>query len=75
MDKFMREANINGWGERMGNRLKEQNVSEYLNFQAFTDGLNECMASLKTLPMDFHLTGIPWQNWTVNNLFKIYKLV
>jgi len=36
--------------------------------------MNECMAYQKTLPLDFHLSGIPWQNWTVVNVFKTYKL-
>jgi len=37
--------------------------------------MNDCMASLKTLPIDFHLAGIPWQNWTVHDVMKMYKLL
>ena len=32
------------------------------------------MAS-QSLPLEFTLTGIPWMNWTVSNLFKTYKLI
>ncbi len=43
-------------------------------FEAIADGMNERMAT-NYLPLDFHLVGLPWQNWTVASTFKMYKLL
>jgi penicillin amidase len=29
MDKFMRELNLKGWGQRMAERLQRENITEY----------------------------------------------
>jgi len=27
------------------------------------------------LPIDFHIAGVPWQNWTIANIFEMSKLL
>jgi acyl-homoserine lactone acylase PvdQ len=42
---------------------------------AYVDGINDCVAKMKILPLDFKILGLKWQNWTIAKSFGIHKLV
>ncbi len=41
--------------------------------QAFSDGINEYVSTLKILPKEFILTGNKFENWTVTDTVLIGK--
>ena len=56
----MREINLNGWGKRTARRLRNENYGQYLLFEAYANGINDYVSSLKILPLDFHIIGLKW---------------
>ena len=54
--------------------MKKLNNEVLANLQAYSDGINDYVKSLKLLPIEFILTGIKWENWTPLDSFAITKL-
>jgi len=42
---------------------------------AFVRGINDCVAKKLVLPLDFYLTGMKWENWTVGSMLSVHKVV
>lgn len=75
MDKFMLQLGLYHWGGKIAERLRTEDPSAYETFQAYVDGINDFASSLHVLPIDFHLIGLKWQNWTVKDVCGIFKLL
>jgi hypothetical protein len=56
----MREVNLKGWADRRVERFRMENQTEYAIFEALTRGINDRVAKLTILPIEFYLTGAKW---------------
>ena len=52
-----------------------ENESAFLDFQSYADGINSYTNSLKFYPMEFYMLGLSWEDWTVSDMFVIFKLL
>lgn len=68
-DRFMRELNLKKWAEKRTARFKAENISEYNVFMAFINGINDRVAAMRVLPMEFYITGMKWENYTMNHFY------
>lgn len=50
-----------------------QELKSCLN--AFNTGVNEYVRSLKVLPMEFLITGMKWEDWKVEDIYLMQKIV
>jgi penicillin amidase len=70
-DRFMREVNLKGWGDKRAARFAAENPAVYSTLSSMVLGINERVAQMSFLPLEFYLTGMRWENFTVNHLFYI----
>ncbi len=38
-------------------------------FTALTNGINDRVAAMRVLPMEFYMLGMKWENYTMNHFF------
>ena len=55
--------------------MKKENQTAYDDFHSFAEGINAYVNTLHFYPIEFYMLGIEWEEWTVSDMFIIYKLL
>lgn len=54
---------------------KHLTTEETIMLQAYADGVNDYVANLYFFPIEFYLTGVKFENWTIPDSFSVMKLI
>ena len=71
------DIRLRTFGLRRAAEMMEQKLSQEVreNLQAYADGVNDYVASLSVLPMEFVLTNSDFHAWTITDSLTFMKLI
>ena len=75
VDINMRDLGLAKLAHHIVDKMKREAPDSFADFDTYSQGINDGVARRKAYPIEFHILGIKWENWTVADTYTLNKVL